>query len=124
MKRNMETIRRIILATAELPYGEVLKELNGMSVEEFVMHAQWLKEAGLIDATLQAGSGSFAKFAIIFRLTWDGCEFSDAISSDTLWKKANDVFFKPGISFTFDALKEWLKTEIKNGLPTLGNIAS
>ncbi|OQA32204.1 MAG: hypothetical protein BWY57_02141 [Betaproteobacteria bacterium ADurb.Bin341] len=123
MKRDMDLVRRIILATTELPYGETLNELEGVSQEEFAMHAIWLQEAGLIDAIAQAGSGSSAKFAIISRLTWDGCEFADAIASDTLWNKAKENVFKPGISFTFDILKDWLKAEIVQGFPTLVKLA-
>jgi hypothetical protein len=123
MKRDMDIIRRIILETAELPYGETLESLEGISEEAFITHVIWLQEAGLIEADAQAGSGSFAQYAIVFRLTWDGCEFSDAIQDDTLWNKAKEVVLKPGLSFTFDTLKEWLKAEIKNGLPSLRSLS-
>ncbi len=124
MKRDMDTVRKIILATAALPYSKTLDSLNGVSAEEFVTHAIWLQEAGLIEADAQAGSGSYAQYAIVSRLTWDGCEFADAIQDDTLWTKAKDVVLKPGISFTFDTLKEWLKAEITHGLPTLRGLAN
>jgi len=88
-----------------------------------VTHVIWLKEAGLIEANAMAGSGSMAQYAIVSRLTWDGCEFADAIASDTIWKKAKENVFKPGLSFTFDTLKDWLKTEIAQGLPTIRNLA-
>ncbi len=120
MKRNMDTIRKLILATAELPYGENMMGIDGMDENEFVMHAVWLLEAGLIEGQAQIGGGSQANFAIVNRLTWDGCEFADAISSDTLWGKAKEKVIAPGLSFTFDVLKEWLKSEITRGLPTIG----
>jgi len=124
MKRDMDIIRKIILATAALPYGETLSSLDGVAPEVFVTHVIWLQEASLIEADAQAGSGSFAQYASVSRLTWAGCEFADAIQDDTLWAKAKDVVLKPGISFTFDTLKEWLKTEITNGLPTLRGLAN
>jgi len=123
MKRDMDIVRRIILATADLPYGKVLDNIDGVSSEEFVTHVIWLQEAGLVVADAQAGSGSFAQYANVSRLTWTGCEFADAVLDDTLWQKAKGSVIKPGISFTFDVLKEWLKAEITNGLPTLRNIA-
>ena len=119
MKRDMDIIRRIILATADLPYGQMLGKLDDVPDEVFIPHVIWLTEAGLIEADAKAGAGSFAKYAIVNRLTWAGCEFADAIASDTLWKKAKENVIKPGLSFTFDTLKDWLKTEIKEGLPGL-----
>ncbi|WP_225783362.1 DUF2513 domain-containing protein [Xenophilus sp. Marseille-Q4582] len=120
MKRDMDLIRRIALETAALPYGEQLTALEGVAEEDFVTHVIWLQEAGLIKAIAQDGVGtSEARYAFVFRLTWAGCEFTDAIRDDTLWKKAKANVLKPGMSFTFDVLKEWLKTEITQGLPTL-----
>lgn len=119
MKRDMDLIRRIILATANMPYGHQLQQLEGVEPEAFITHVVWLEEAGLVQAMAQAGSGSMAMYAIVLRLTWAGCDFADAIQSDTLWAKAKDSVLKPGISWTFDVLKDWLKTEIAQGLPTL-----
>lgn len=119
MKRNMDTIRKIVLATAALPYGEQLQSVDGIPGEEFILHVIWASEAGLLIANTNAGSGSFAKYAIVFRLTWSGCEFADAIANDTLWEKAKGSVIKPGLSFTFDVLMSWLKTEITQGLPSL-----
>ena len=120
MKRDMDLVRRIILATSELPHTELLQSLPDVEEAEFVRHVAWLLEAGMVKATVREGVGSSdASFAIVFRLTWTGCEFADAVRSDTLWKKARESVMKPGMSFTFDVVKEWLKTEITQGLPTL-----
>lgn len=119
MKRDMDLIRRIVLETAALPYGMALNGLDKVTPEEFVTHAIWLQEAGLIRANTQAGSGSYAMFANVTGLTWNGCEFADAITSDTVWAKAKEHVLKPGMSFTFDVLKDWLKTEITQGFPTI-----
>lgn len=119
MKRDMDLIRKIVLATADLPYGKTLNQLEGVSAEEFVTHVVWLAEAGLVEAKAQAGSGSFAKYAIVQRLTWSGCEFADAIRDDTLWAKAKAVMLKPTMSFTFEVLRDWLKAEIAQGLPAI-----
>lgn len=120
MKRDMDLIRRIVLTTADLPYGEQLQEMDGVDEETFVTHVIWLSEAGLVKAITEDGVGpSEARYAFVFRLTWSGCEFADAIRNDTLWAKAKSNVLKPGMSFTFDVLKEWLKTEITQGLPTL-----
>lgn len=123
MKRDMDLIRQIVLATSDLPHGELLQELQGVDEAVFVRHVAWLEEAGLVKARVREGlGGSDANLAIVFRLTWAGCEFADAVRSDTLWKKAQSNVINPGISFTFDVLREWLKTEITQGLPTFGKL--
>ena len=120
MKRDMDLIRRIALATEALRPGEALNKLDGVEEELFAIHAQWMQEAGLLTATLHPNDGrAQADFAQIWRLTWTGCEFAEAVRSDTLWKKAKENVMKPSMSFTFDVLKEWLKIEITQGLPTI-----
>lgn len=115
MKRDMDLVRKILLATEALPYGGQLRELEGVPPEEFIVHVLWLKEAGLIDAAGIAGTGSMARFAIVKGLTWDGTEFVSALQDDTLWNKAKEKFMKPGISFTLDIVKAWLTDMITKG---------
>lgn len=118
MKRDMDLIRRIALAVADAPHGIITQSLEGVSDSDFSLHAEWMQEAGLIKASVSQGlSGPSTVF--IFRLTWDGCEFVDAVRSDTLWKKAKENVIEPGMSFTFGVLRDWLKTEIQQGFPTL-----
>lgn len=118
MNRDMDIVRRIALATAELGPGEQLQQLEDIDPDTFAIHVVWMKEAGLIHAiTEEVIDGSF--FAIVLRLTWDGCEFADAVRDDTLWRKAKENVLKPSASFTFRTLGEWLKTEILQGFPTI-----
>nr|WP_291585825.1 DUF2513 domain-containing protein [Comamonas sp. UBA7528] len=118
MKRDMDLIRRIALEVESQDVGEDLSGIDGVEEEVFALHVMWMKEAGLVDAVIQEYMGG-ETLALVRRLTWDGCEFADAIRSDTLWKKAKDNVMKPSMSFTFDVLKDWLKTEITQGLPTI-----
>ncbi|WP_349682173.1 DUF2513 domain-containing protein [Comamonas sp. UBA7528] len=114
----MDLIRRIALEVESQDVGEDLSGIDGVEEEVFALHVMWMKEAGLVDAVIQEYMGG-ETLALVRRLTWDGCEFADAIRSDTLWKKAKDNVMKPSMSFTFDVLKDWLKTEITQGLPTI-----
>lgn len=118
MKRDMGIVRRIALAAADMKFGEELRGLDGVPTEEFVMHVIWMVEAGLIEGAAQAGMGSMARYAVVTRLTWSGCEFADAVADESVWKKACGTVIKPGASFTFDVLRTWLKSEILQGLPT------
>lgn len=119
MNRDMDLIRRIALATADLPYGKTLGGLDDVPEEIFFVHVLWMTEAGLITSIADKYAAG-DPYAFVQRLTWDGCEFVDAVRSDTLWKKAKTNVIKPGMSFTFGVLRDWLKTEITQGLPTLG----
>ncbi len=120
MKRDMQLVRRIILAVADMPHGQMLQSLDGVPNEEFIRHVAWLEEAGLLLANVKEGySSSDAQYAFIFRLTWSGCEFADAVRDNNLWNKATEKVIKPGVSFTFDLLKDWLKAEITQGFPTI-----
>lgn len=114
MKRDADKIREIALATEALAVGERLESTDAI----FCAHVQWMKDAGLIEArVIPYQEGNTA--AVVFRLTWDGCDFLDAARSETLWAKAKESVINPSASWTFDILKEWLVAEIKNGLPTL-----
>lgn len=119
MKRDMDLIRRIALEVEETGFGHVLTGVDGVAKETFGIHAIWMHEAGLITARIQEFQSGEPPRVEIRRLTWAGCEFADAIRSDTLWKKAKANVLKPGMSFTFDVLKDWLKAEIAQGLPAL-----
>jgi hypothetical protein len=118
MKRDMDTVRRILREAEELPVGQELEAVDDLSNEEFSVYVQWLVEAGLVEAGFFTTSeGTFTTG--IARLTWDGCDFMDAARSDNVWNKAKERVLKPGMSFTFDLLKDWLKAEISQGFPTL-----
>lgn len=119
MKRDMDLIRRIALATTDLEPDQCLESLDGVDASTFAMHALWMQEAGLVVADVEWSlHGGFA-YASVSRLTWDGCEFADAVRDDTLWRKAREHVLKPSASFTFRSLGDWLKAQILQGLPPL-----
>lgn len=109
MNRDMDVIRQIVLAVADsttAPVGSV----PGVEGPVFARHAQWLAEAGLVQAALLPKGGMQpATDAMIWRLTWAGCDFADSVRSDTIWKKAKETVIKPSASWSFDVLLDWLK---------------
>ncbi|WP_026382271.1 DUF2513 domain-containing protein [Achromobacter xylosoxidans] len=118
MNRNMDIVRRIAIKASEIEYGQTVTELDGVSAEEFAMHVIWMEEAGLVVAHTQQYQMR-APDAEVSRLTWEGCEFVDAVRDDTLWRKAKDSVLRPASSFTFSLLKDWLRAELQQGFPTL-----
>ncbi len=119
MQRDMDIVRRIALKTLDLPYGKHLDCLEGVDKATFAMHVIWMEEAGLIKAIISRSLGPSPPHAKVERLTWEGCEFADAVRNDTIWNKAKESVLKPASSFTFSVLKEWISAEIRDGFPTL-----
>lgn len=118
----MDLIRRIANETTLLPPGEALAGLDDVDEETFSMHVIWMDEAGLIKASISEYSSGDTPTCFVVRLTWAGCEFVDAVSNDGLWEKAKREVMAAGKSFTFDMLRDWLKTEITQGFPTIRQI--
>lgn len=117
MKRDMDLIRRIVLTVRDSE--GVVRGLEGVEFEVYAEHVRLLEEAGLVDASIQIVPQRRVIAALIWRLTWAGQDFASAIDNDTLWSKAKESVIKPAGSWTFDVLKEWLKAEILQGLPTI-----
>ena len=113
----MDLIRQIVLTVRDSP--SVVRGLEGVDFEVYAEHVRLLEEAGLVDASIQIVPQRRVLTALVWRLTWAGQDFASAIDNDTLWGKAKETVIKPAGSWTFDVLKEWLKTEILQGLPTI-----
>jgi len=103
MKRDLETIRSILLKT------EASSEAFRCESPEEIYNAVLLSDAGLIEARF--APPTLPDTAMILRLTWQGHDFLDAARNDTIWSKAKEKFLKPGISWTFSIVFDFLKAE-------------
>lgn len=119
MKRDMDLIRRLVLALDDHDdAGNPVVGLPSVDDRTFNYHAALLIEAGLAAGSQQDymdGSG----VVWLWRLTWAGHDFADAVRSDTIWKAALDNVIKPSASWTFGVLLEYLKQEIRTRIPGL-----
>ena len=63
--------------------------------------------------------GDHGPSAMITSVTWDGHDFLDATKDNTVWEKAKKKILSPGLSFSFDLLKDLLVLGAKGplGLP-------
>ena len=116
MKRDMDLIRQMLLHARDA--AGAVSSMPGVDQELFMEHVKLLHEAGLVDAAIQEAQHR-VRAAIIWRLTWAGQDFADAITDDTLWRKAKANVVKPMASWTFGILLDYLKGEIASGLPSL-----
>jgi hypothetical protein len=115
MKRDMDIIRRILLAVRDS--DTVTREVEGVSPLEFGLHAQLIVEAGLATGSIATGKhGMEVKAALLFRLTWAGHDFADSVQDDNVWHKAKKRLMGPSLSWTFDILREVVAAIIKDGL--------
>ncbi|MEJ0090413.1 MAG: DUF2513 domain-containing protein [Limisphaerales bacterium] len=110
MKRDMELVRLLLLQyEAESPPAE----LADYEQQEIIYNLVLMRDAGLIDAYPLEGNDVLPRGFMNVRLTWAGHDFLDAARNDTVWNKAKGEFLKPGISWTFSILLEWLKQEAR-----------
>jgi hypothetical protein len=88
MKRDMDLIRKILLAIEESPEPELPSQplIQGSSNKQVNEHLRLLMEAGYIDALTSRGDDMIAFDWI--RLLWPGHEFLAAARDDTIWNKA------------------------------------
>lgn len=107
MKRDWDTIRRIMLKAEALPdAGAYLgcNEVDGVDPELCAYQMVLLIESGL--ATGSAPSAlSAPAYARLNRLTWAGHELLDSIRRDTVWNKIKETARVKGVDLGIDAVK-------------------
>lgn len=108
MKRDMELIRLLLLAQET---GEAPPELSEFSRQETLYNYALMNDAGLIIASFAEGNGGIPDDVRVYRLTWAGHDFLDATKDSKIWKMAKAHVIKPGASWTFSLLLEWLKQQ-------------
>ena len=114
----MELIRLLLIKYEK---GEELSELPDYSTADQIYNLQLMHDANLILATFVEDATDQPQLVMVDRLTWAGHDFLDATCDNQIWKMAKEKVFKPGASWTFSLLTEWLKQEAHNkifGVPT------
>jgi hypothetical protein len=114
MKRDMDTVRQILLAVAAA--SEPVEQLDDCDDSVFSYHVAILIEGGLVRGDVSDGPNLQPMAGSIFRLTWHGHEFLDAARNDTVWQKTTGTVRAKGLSLTFDLLKELLAATIRGQL--------
>jgi len=113
MDRDMDAIRKIVLAVKTAEEGVEVSSVGGLNDLIFNYNANLLIEAALAEGRkLESGYPPTISQVDLWKLTWAGHDFADAIKDETIWNKAKEKFIKPGVSFTFPILLEYLKSLI------------
>jgi hypothetical protein len=108
MKRDMDLIRRILLAAEEGAYRQLSSKdfVDDNTTEPTVAyHLQLMAEAGLIEASIAKTDQAGPVHGYITCIRWAGHDFLDAVRGEDIWRKTKDTVRKSGGSFTFDVLK-------------------
>jgi hypothetical protein len=107
----MDLVRLLLL---EVEGGEAPAALAFYPEEEIVYNSALMIEAGLIKGqTVYDAAVGRVTGTIMERLTREGHDFLDAARNETAWNKAKEKVLKPGLSWTFSILLEYLKAEAR-----------
>ena len=118
MKRDLDLIRKLVLAVEALPTGTVLEdiEIEGYSPEQIGYHSYLVVSSGLAQGIdVQTLSDTSPNWQIL-QLTSEGQDFADASRSETNWKKAKGILAEKGGSATLEIVKQVLVGVIKHSL--------
>jgi hypothetical protein len=118
MTRDLELIRKLILAVEASPTGYVKDdlEIESYSPEQIGYHAYLLVDAGLAKGVDITTIGSSSPNWQILHLTSAGHDFADAARDDSTWKKATGLVKDKAGGVTLDVMKQVLISVIKSAL--------
>lgn len=117
MRRDLDLIRKMVLAIEDAPSGFAPPlAVEGYTAEQIGYHAHLLIEAGYAQGASMTHMESPSPEALIRSLTWAGHEFAAAARDDTRWRKAMGVVKDKSGSVTLDVLKELLASLMKAAL--------
>ena len=118
MKRDMDLIRKILLATELNPHGfapQKLMEIDDYTQEEIGYHIHLLGEADLAKVVDMTFDQSVSPNAQMLNLTWNGHEFLDSSRNNHIWNQAKDSIAKIGgasIQIWIMVLAGYIKKEL------------
>lgn len=115
MRRDLNLIRKILLAIEEAPTGWAPDDLEfeGYTAAQVAYHSYLLIDAGLARGEDVSGSGSDGPEGLISNLTWEGHEFAEAARDEGRWRKVMGTVAAKGGSVTLDVLKALLISAMK-----------
>ena len=111
MKRDMDLVRQILIETekAEGPLqGEHFADKEH-GISQVAYHIEMMEHHGLLEANLRIDKFYNVYKCEIVALTWDGCDYLDAIRDQSIWAKTKQVVKEAVGSTTLDVIKETAK---------------
>lgn len=112
----MDIIRLLLLQQES---GIDPPELGQLDEKLVVYNAALMIDAKLVEGSVALDNEAQPMSVFIYRMTWAGHDFLDSIRDPSVWAKAKERIIKPGASWTFSILRDFLKAEAQR---QLGNI--
>lgn len=112
MKRDMDLVRKIMLALESDDYNGTMITIDGYSHEQIGFHAYLLSQAGLITSIDFTTMGNVHPVHMPHALTWQGYEFLGAVKDPGTWEKTKAIV-KPAGGMVFSVIKDVAIAEIK-----------
>jgi len=109
----MDIIRLLLLQQES---GEDPPELEKHPIELVVYNLALMVDAGFLVGNIIEDHEGSPVGASIIRMTWAGHDFLDSIRDPSVWQKVRDRVIKPGVSWSFSILVEFLKAEAQRQL--------
>lgn len=118
MKRDMDLIRKLVLAVESHPHGFAPEEISieGYSPEQIAYHSYLLIQAGLAEGSEGSTLESSGPEGMISNLTWAGHEFAEASRDDGRWRKATGLIRDKGGAMTISVVTGVLTQLAKQAL--------
>ena len=118
MKRDMDLVRRILLDVESAPREMNLGDFKygGKTDNEVGYHIDLLVYHGLLDADVKKDWGGDYILATVSGLTWDGCDYLDAIRDNTGWAKTKKAIKDTVGNTTMAIIKEVASAVAKNAI--------
>lgn len=112
----MDFVRQLLI---DISNGKCKTEFGDSNEDKkYLYHLRIMKQAGLIDFKLNEYYEGAALYDIP-ELTWEGNDYLDAISNDTIWNKTKNVLKEKGLELgnvPFHVLKEFAVLQAKSFL--------
>jgi hypothetical protein len=116
VKRDLELIRKMVLAIEDAPGWAPDLKFEGYTDTQVGYHAYLLLDAGLARGEPIFEMGSEAPGGFINNLSWAGHEFADAARDETRWRKAMGVVQDKGGTVTIGVLTQLLVALMRGAL--------
>lgn len=118
MKRDLELIRKMVLAIEDAPSGWAPRNLkfDGYTDEQVGYHAYLIIDAGLAKGQDTSKQGCKSPEGFINRLNSAGHDFAGAARDEKRWRKAMGVVQEKGGTVTIGVLTQLLVSLMKGAL--------
>lgn len=118
MKRDMDLIRKLLLAIEAHEHGRAPKNLEvaGFNQEQIGYHIWLMCDGGLLHVVESITLDSASPTAIPITITWNGYEFLEAAREPSRWQTAMQKMKSTGAAMTIEIITEVLSSLSKKVL--------